>query len=124
MKKNILLLLITASIVFISCKSDKPKDLIVNKWKITNIDIPNMPLPDSVKASVMKGTMEFTKDGKMTLTGMGTDQAGTYTLSDDGKTLFVITNGETQSNEIKELSSSKLVLVDKKNNSTLTAAPR
>lgn len=124
MKKNILLLLITASIGFISCKSDKPKDLIVNKWKITNIDIPNMPLPDSVKASVMKGTMEFTKDGKMTLIGMGTDQSGTYSLSDDGKTLFVITNGETQSNEIKELSSSKLVLVDKRNNSTLTAAPK
>jgi hypothetical protein len=48
----------------IGCKSDKPKDLIVNKWKITDIDVPNMPLPDSVKASVMKGTMEFTKDGK------------------------------------------------------------
>lgn len=124
MKKIILLLLISGSIVFISCKSNKPKDLIVNKWKITNIDIPNMPLPDSVKASVMKGTMEFTKDGKLTMIGMGTDQAGTYTLSDDGKTLFVITNGETQSNEIKELSSSKLILFDKTNNSTLTATPK
>lgn len=124
MKRIILLLFITASIGFISCQSSKPKDLIVNKWKITNIDIPNMPLPDSVKASVMKGTMEFTKDGKLTITGMGTDQSGTYTLSDDGKTLFVITNGETQSNEIKELSSSKLVLFDKTNNSTLTATPR
>lgn len=124
MKKIILLFLVSASIGLISCKSDKPKDLIVNKWKITNVDIPNMPLPDSVKANLSKATMEFTKDGKMSITGMGTDQSGTYTLSDDGKTLFVITNGETQSNEIKELSSSKLVLFDKTNNSTLTATPR
>jgi hypothetical protein len=124
MKKIIFLLFISASIGFISCKSNKPKDLIVNKWKITNIDVPNMPLPDSIKASVMKGTMEFTKEGKMNLTGMGNDQSGTYTISEDGKTLFVVTNGQTQSNEIKELTSSKLVLFDRTNNSTLTAAPR
>lgn len=83
-----------------------------------------MPLPDSVKASVMKGTMEFTKDGKMLLTGMGNDQSGTYTISEDGKTIFVVTQGQTQSNEIKEITSSKLVLFDKTNNSTLTAVPR
>ena len=83
-----------------------------------------MPLPESVKASVMKGTMEFTKDGKMHITGMGNDQSGTYTVSDDGKTLFVVTNGQTQSNDIKEITSTKLVLFDKTNNSTLTAVPR
>jgi len=124
MKKNIFLLFMVASIAIISCKSNKPKDLIVNKWKITNIDVPNMPLPDSVKASVMKGTMEFTKDGKMLITGMGNDQSGTYTVSEDGKTIFVVTNGQTQSNEIREVTSSKLVLFDKTNNSTLTAVPR
>ena len=124
MKKTIFLLFMAASIGIISCKSNKPKDLIVNKWKITNIDVPNMPLPDSVKASVMKGTMEFTKDGKMLITGMGNDQSGTYTVSEDGKTLFVVTNGQTQSNDIKEVTSSKLVLFDKTNNSTLTAVPR
>ena len=124
MKKTIFLLFMAASIGIISCKSTKPKDLIVNKWKITNIDVPNMPLPDSVKASVMKGTMEFTKDGKMLITGMGNDQSGTYTVSEDGKTLFVVTNGQTQSNDIREVTSSKLVLFDKTNNSTLTAVPR
>lgn len=124
MKKIIFLLFISASIGFTSCKSNKPKDLIVNKWKITDMDVPNMPLPDSIKASIMKGTMEFTKDGKMSITGMGQDQAGTYTLSDDGKTLFVVNNGTTQSNDIQELTSSKLVLFDKANNSKLTAVPR
>ena len=124
MKRIIFLLMIIASIGVISCKSNKPKDLIVNKWRITNIDVPNMPLPDSIKASVMKGTMEFTKDGKMILSGMGNDQSGTYTLSDDGKTLFVITNGKTESNDILEITSSKMVLQDKTNNSKLTVVPR
>lgn len=124
MKKIIFLLIIAASVGLTSCKSTKPKDLIVNKWKITDIDVPDMPLPDSIRASLMKGTMEFTKDGKITITGMGNDQAGTYSLSDDGKTLFVITNGKTESNDIVELTASKLVLNDKINNSKLTAVPR
>jgi len=124
MKKNIFLLFIATSICFISCKSNKPKDLIVKKWRITNIEVPNMPLPDSIKTSVKKGTMEFTKDGKMLLTGMGNDQSGTYTISDDGKTLFVVTNGKTESNDIVEITSSKMVLSDKTNNSKLTVVPR
>ena len=124
MKKIVLLLFISASIAFTGCKSNKPKDLIVNKWKITNIEVPNMPIPDSVKAIAMKGTMEFTKEGKIKITGMGNDQSGTYTLSDDGKTLFVVTQGKTESNDIIELSSSKMVLSDKTNNSKLTVVPR
>lgn len=124
LKKIIFLSLIAASVIFISCKSSKPKDLIINKWKITAIDVPDMPLPDSIKAIALKGTMEFTKDGKMKLTGMGNDQSGTYTLSDDGKTLFVVVNGKTESNEIVELTKSKMILFDKANNSKLTAVPR
>lgn len=123
MKKIIFLLLVSFTVGLISCKS-KPKDLIVKKWKITDVLIPDMPLPDSVKATLMKGTMEFTKDGKMTITGMGNDQTGTYTLSEDGKTLFVVSNGKTDSNEILELTESKLVLHDKANNSKLTAVPK
>ena len=124
MKKIFYVLVVSAAIGFAGCKGNKPKDLIVNKWRVTNIEIPNMPLPDSTKAEVMKGTMEFTKDGKLMLTGMGNDQTGTYTLSDDGKTLFVTTAGKTESNDILELSSSKMVLLDKTNQSKLTVVPR
>lgn len=108
----------------ISCKSDNPKELIVKKWRITDIDVPNMPLPDTTKASIMKGTMEFTQGGKMLLTGMGNNKSGTYTLSDDGKKLFVVVNGKTETNEIKELTNSKMILVDETNNSRITVIPK
>ena len=124
MKKIIFLLLISFSIGIAGCKNNKPKDLIVNKWKIINIDVPEMPVPDSIKAAAMKGTMEFTNDKKWLITGMGKDQAGTYTLSDDGKTLFVVANGKTETHEIVELTASKMVLLDRSNNSKVTVVPK
>jgi hypothetical protein len=124
MKKWIFLFLVSPSIALISCSSNKPKDLIVKKWRISDINVPNMPVPDSIKKSLLKGTMEFTKDGKLILTGLGNDQTGSYSLSDDGKTLFVVTNGSTETNDIMELTSSKMVLFDKTNQSKLTVVPK
>jgi hypothetical protein len=72
----------------------------------------------------MKGTLQFTQDGKMIRTGMGKNQSGTYKLSDDGKNLFVMVNGKTETNEIKELTTSKMILIDKTNNSKITVVPR
>lgn len=124
MKNLFVLLLITSGFILQSCEGNKPKDLIVNKWRITNIETPDMPLPDSIKALAMKGTMEFTKDGKWLVSGMGNDQSGTYTLSEDGKTIFVVANGKTETNEIVELTKERMVLLDKLNNSKLTVVPR
>ena len=74
--KKIFFLLVLSVYAFNSCNTNKPKDLVVNKWKIINIDMPEMPLPDSIKASAMRGTIELTKDGKWLVTGMGRDQQG------------------------------------------------
>jgi len=122
--KAIITIMLVTTLGLISCKSNNPKELIVNKWKIKDIEIPNMPLPDTTKATLMKGTLQFTQDGKMIRTGMGKNQSGTYTLSDDGKNLFVMVNGKTETNEIKELTTSKMILIDKTNNSKLTVVPR
>ncbi len=124
MKKIILLSFIYLSIGLLSCKMNNPQELIVNKWKITDIEIPNMPLPDTAKVSLMKGTLQFTRDGKMILTGMGKNQSGTYTVSDDGKNLYVIINGKTETNEIRELTPTRMILIDKTNNSKITVVPR
>jgi len=122
--KAIITIMLVTTFGLISCKSDNPKELIVKKWRVTDIDIPNMPMPDTTRATLMKGTLEFTQDGKMIITGMGKNQSGTYTLSDDGKNLFVIVNGKTETNEIKELTTSKMILIEKPNNSKLTVVPR
>jgi hypothetical protein len=124
MKKIFFLLFVAACCAFVSCKSNKAKDLIVNKWKITDINIPEMPVNDSIKTAAMKGTMEFTKDKKWQITGMGKDMIGTYSLTDDGKTLFILVDDKSETHEVVELTSTKLVLIDKSNKSKLTLAPR
>lgn len=123
MKK--LLIILIAATVFIGCKS-KPKDLLIKKWQITDITLPGQILPDSVKQKVIRGTMEFTSNGRLLLTGinMGGDNAATYTLSDDGKILTVIANGQQQVNNISELSTTKLSLRDQNSGSTITAVPK
>ncbi len=125
MKKTIFLLLLFSATIFVGCK-EKPKDLLTKKWKITDMTMPGQAMPDSVKNTISQGTMEFTKDGKMTLTGMGMggDQSGTYTLSDDGKILTVMTNGKSESNDVTELSKSTLKITDKTSGSSLTAVPK
>ena len=123
MKKTFLFLFIVA-VVFSACKSKTPKELIVNKWKITDISMQGQTMPDSIKNKIMQGTMEFTQDGKYMITGMEADKSGTYVLSDDGKTLTVTTNGAAEMNDVMELSKSKLVISDKTNGSKLTATPK
>ena len=122
--KVIITIILFTTFGLISCKSANPKELIVKKWRVSDIDIPNMPMPDTAKTTLMKGTLQFTQDGKMIITGMGKNQSGTYTLSDDGENLFVMVNGKTETNEIKELTTSKMILIDKSNNSKLTLVPR
>lgn len=122
--KAIITIILVTTFGLISCKSDNPKEMIAKKWRVTDIDIPNMPLPDSTKGLIMRGTMEFTQGGKMLLTGMGNNKSGTYILSDDGKKLFVVTNGKTETNEIIELTNSKMILVNKTNNSRITVIPK
>lgn len=123
--KKIIFLLLFPAVIFISCKSNNSKELIINKWKITDITAPNMAVPDSIKKALMQGTLEFTKDGKFLVTGMGLDdQSGTYAISADGKKLITVTNGRTETNEINELTKSKITLTDTRNSSRLTAVTK
>lgn len=121
-------ILFLAAVVVIGCKGKPSKDMVVNKWKISDLSgNKTKDLPDSIKKQLMdKVTMEFTKDGNYSITGIDNDQKGTYTISDDLKTLTINHEGgvKAEVNDIDELSKSKLVLTDKQTSTKITLIPR
>lgn len=70
-----------------------------------------------------KFMMELTKDGKVSMTGMGeTPKTGTYSISDDGKTLTLTHEGEVKGDphDINELTTDKLVITSNKDKMKLS----
>ena len=105
--------LLVAIVAIAGCKSKSAKEMIVNKWKVTNIDGAPSDMTDSMKNVVYAtATMEFTKDGKFISSGMGPSKNGTYSLSDDGKTLSTTDEGSTIADvlNVEELSNSKMIV--------------
>ncbi|MEO7309640.1 MAG: lipocalin family protein [Chitinophagaceae bacterium] len=120
-------ILLMSAMAFVSCKG-KPKDLIVNKWKMTDISGGQMAaMPDSIKKDIMdKATLEFTKDGKYMITGIPNGETGAYTLTEDGKTLTMTpsTGGAGETSELNEIAKDKMVMTGKSSGSKITAVPR
>lgn len=111
-------LLLTA-VTMLSCKGKSPKDMIVNKWSLTDMSGEGAKgmTDEDKKTMVGKVIMELTKDGKISMTGMGDEaKVGTYKLSDDGKTLDLTREGSDKADphEVNELTESKLVITEKK----------
>jgi Lipocalin-like domain len=110
--------LMLVALIFTGCKKSA-KELIVNKWKLTALSSENAKemSEEEKKEMIEKLVMELTKDGKVTISGMGdTPKTGTYSLSDDGKTLLIIRDGDTkaESQTINELKADKLVITSEK----------
>jgi hypothetical protein len=123
LKKLFTAALLLTTVVMMSCKGKSAKDMIVNNWKFTNISGGDASqMPDSIKTEILSSaTMEFTKDGKFNVTMMGSKTSGTYSVSDDGKTLTTTDEGKTaETAEILEISKDKIVLKNPKDQSTLT----
>jgi Lipocalin-like domain len=117
-------LLLTA-LFFTACKSKTAKELIVNKWKLTEVTGEGAKKMSDTEKNEMVGkfVMELTKDGKVTMSGMGeTPKTGTYTLSEDGKTLLLTRDGDekTEPQDINELKADKLVITSGKDQMKLT----
>ena len=124
-------ILFLAAVAVIGCKGKPSKDMVVNKWKISNLSGGMAKdMPDSVKKEMSdKLTLEFTKDGKYMMTGGGADEKGDYTISDDLKTLTMTrggtgNGGKSMPHDINELSKDKVVLTEKESNTQITLAPR
>jgi len=96
------------------CKSKAAKDLIVNKWTLTEVSGEGIKdLSETEKKEMIgKFTMELTSDGKVTMSGIGETKTGTYILSEDGKTLLLTREGDEKADpqEINELKAGKLVI--------------
>ncbi len=108
-------ILLMSAMAFVSCKG-KPKDMIVNKWKATDITGGDMAsMPDSIKKNLISAiSIEFTKDGKYTAVSGGENENGTYTISEDGKSISMTgKSGTAEESTIEEITKSKLVIVDK-----------
>lgn len=122
MKQLLTGILLVAAVSLTACKG-KPKDMIAQKWKITDIST-TTPIPDSSKAEMLKNaTMEFTKDGSYSSNSGGVTMGGKYTISDDGKTLSLSpTQGDKTDVNVTELTSSKFVGSAK--GSTITCVPQ
>lgn len=111
--------ILTAFVCITGCKSKEAKELIVNKWKFTDISGPDAAkIPDSMKTKMMAtATMEFKKDGTYEQAGGMREniQKGTYSLSNDGKTLYSTENGTTYTDTVTvlELSKDKFVVTPK-----------
>ena len=107
--------LLLAALFFTACKSKSTKDKLVNKWTLTDVSgegIKNMSESEK-KEMLGKFVMELTKDGKVSMTGFGeTPKTGTYSVSDDGKTLYLTREGDSKADpqEINELKDGKLVI--------------
>ncbi len=107
------------ALFFTGCKGKGAKELIINKWKLTELSGESAKeISDAEKKEMTdKFLMELTKDGKVTISGMSdTPKTGTYSLSEDGKTLFLIRDGDTKAEPqaINELKAGKLIITSEK----------
>jgi hypothetical protein len=93
-----------------SCKTG-PKDMLTKKWKATDVSAPGITPEQKTKFLQNNLTLEFTKDGKYNATMSGNpDDKGTYTLSEDGKTITMVSQNEGSNPlPVKELTKEKLV---------------
>ena len=121
--------LLFTTVAVVSCKSKSAKELIINKWKVTDISGKGVAeMPDSAKAKMYAtARMEFMKDGKFETSDMGNGvKKGTYSISDDGKTLTSTDEGSSNPDilEIVEITKDKMVINDKKGDVKVTFNPK
>ena len=104
-------------LVLVSC-GKKPKDLLARKWKFESRELSGIPESkkkdlEEMNAEMRKSTtFEFKSDGTYEFVMPGSTEKGQWTISDDGKSLKTKEgkDGKEESNNIEELSASKLIL--------------
>jgi len=113
------ILALSSIMILSSCKSKSAKELIVAKWKVTAVsddmvEADRKLTEQDKKDLIDKTTLEFSKDGKCTITSRDTPETGSYKVSEDGKTLTMTQSGSEHSDTMasSEINDSKLVIAD------------
>ena len=111
--------LLLTTCTMMACKSKSPQELIVKKWKITEMTGPlAATMSDSSKQKLYDmAVMEFTKDGKFATTGLSSGtKTGTYSMIANGKQLVSTNTGDTHADtlNILEITTDKMLLEDLK----------
>ena len=113
------------ALTMVACKSGK--DNLVGTWGVESVDMSEMlaGLTEEEKAmyesfmpmmeeALKTMEMTFKADGTMTtkanMMGQESSDEGTWTLSDDGKTLTTTTGGKEEKIAVEKLTSSELTL--------------
>ena len=97
--------------------------MLSKKWRPVAI---SQQLPDSIRNELFaKTSLEFTKEGKYYITGWQQNDTGTYTLTDNGKTLTVSSTHTPKVTEIfiDTLTPDKIIFTTKSDGSSMTAVP-
>lgn len=109
-------------VMVVGCKPN-PKEILSRKWK--PVDVQGEGITADMKANIIKegNMMEFTQKGifKSYAAGEGTE-TGTYQLSEDGKTIYLVSGGDvTVQMTIEELKHNRAII--KSNKMTLVLEP-
>lgn len=134
--KKTLYFVMAACIVLLAACAGSPKDNMVGTWKIADITVDGelseeeTKMMDAMK-EMMVGKMEMTFDAEGNFTskqpnpfkeGEVKETKGTWTISEDGKTLKTKEEGSDKEEEIKlsELTGSKMVMVNEEGEKTMS----
>lgn len=89
MKKSIFFTYGIALVVLLLAACNKKRNDLVDSWKITEIEA-KKPISDSVKNEILaKGTLTFTKDGRVSGFLESEIDEGSYALTKKGKNLVI-----------------------------------
>ena len=96
--KKIFTILFVSSLAIFSCKTkDTKENNLVGKWKPTELNLSGIS-EDERKEMLEHLTLEFTKDGKFTMTKKDSKQEGTYKY-DKSSNKLVVTNNDSPENK-------------------------
>lgn len=100
----------------VACKGNKAK-MLVKKWKVSEVKSKSQLSAEDIEKVKSEAYFEFKmegKEGKFEYK-MGNVTTGTWSLSEDGKTLKMKdSEGKEEEMTVEELTKNKIVLSDKK----------